>query len=81
MGAHQPLDAMQAAGKSFRQHVMPDAPCAVGSIAALDGRIYLARRQRFRSSTMSRTYYRFFRFLSSLLSVFQIRCFVKQSPH
>src|SRR5690606_36954969 len=36
MGAHQPLDAMQAAGKSFRQHVMPDPPRAVGAVAALE---------------------------------------------
>ena len=36
MGAHQPLDAMQAAGKSFRQHVMPDAPRAVGAVAAFE---------------------------------------------
>jgi hypothetical protein len=36
MGAHQPPDAMQAAGKSFRQHVMPDPPFAIGAGAAFE---------------------------------------------
>jgi hypothetical protein len=36
MGAHQALDAMQAAGKSLGQRIMPDAPCAVGPVAALE---------------------------------------------
>lgn len=33
---HEPLDAMQATRETLGQHVMPDAPCAIGSVAALE---------------------------------------------
>jgi len=36
--AHQPLDAMQATGQAFGQHILPDATRAIGSIAVDEAR-------------------------------------------
>jgi hypothetical protein len=36
---HDPFDPMQPAGEPFRQHIVPDASYAIGTIAALEASV------------------------------------------